>query len=266
MPISKSQLILILFLVSPSVYSLSCTISNAACTGTDVYHMSDATDAHAELYNESDYPYIICCQESTTTLTRTGSIILHISDNTDAHSELSNESEYANQISIGSTNGTLTCGYSNSVCPEACLGTISDNTDAHVGDCTTDPYNTYICCSFTPAVPTPPANTGSPSSPVILSNVTEIPPAIVPIIQIQPQDLNSLPTIIVVVCFFIAVLYTLESKNIKRWFAAGKDEDDEKEHKEDNFFTKLRRWFRHTKKSIAERYEYFWRGKINGNR
>jgi hypothetical protein len=238
-----AYIIIIVILLSQPAYSLlNCTISNDTCINTDIYHMSNLTDAHAELYNESDYAYVVCCNESSSALIRAGATILHISSSTDAHAELSNESDYPNQISLGSNNGTITCAYGTSACPEACLGTISSNTDAHVGDCVTDPYPTYICCAYilpTAVTPPPPSSSGS-SPPIPTANMTS---PVQSVLHPISQGLNTSIVLIIGVGVMAALMFAIYFPRIKRWWISLSDEEREEKPEKRNIFTKVKRWW-----------------------
>ncbi|MBS3097697.1 hypothetical protein J4209_02770 [Candidatus Woesearchaeota archaeon] len=138
--------------------ALSCNVTDS-CDFTTVFHMSNVTDAHAELKNNTDYDYKVCCWDTANRTIGTGcgyssTNLLHLSDQTDAHAELANESDYNSNVCLNTTVGNITFAYSD-VCTgyDTCLATVSTNitgksTDLHVADCTTDPYATKVCVSL----------------------------------------------------------------------------------------------------------------------
>jgi len=162
--------ILILSLIVSSHFvdtSLSCSIVTT-CPHTDIFHISNETNAHAELNNNSNYDHKICCNDTTglnigTSCTGEYYTLLHLSNQTNAHVELNNESSYNEfSVCISSSDGLLNCSYE-SDCDnsDACLASVSGSTNAHVGNCTD--YTTKICCNIT-AANTPPT---------IIANVTK---------------------------------------------------------------------------------------------
>src|SRR3989338_1543860 len=140
--------------------ALSCNVTES-CDYTDVFHMSNATDAHAELNNNSDYSYKVCCRDTANRTISTGcgylsTTLLHLSGETDAHAEQANESDYSFNVCMNTTIGNISYGYADN-CTSAgydtCLASISTDitgksTDLHVADCVTDPYATMICVSL----------------------------------------------------------------------------------------------------------------------
>ena len=159
--------------------ALNCTILNETCGAIDVYHISNETNAHAEQNNESDYDFIVCCNETQgyTLNNSHGTEVLTLSSSTNAHAEQNNESNYAFPIYLNVSNGTISCHYNTSSCSEACLGSLSDHTNAHTADCSTDPYSIYICCQWSASIPPviPPPTVpgdGGEGAPPIFTNCT----------------------------------------------------------------------------------------------
>lgn len=132
--------------------SLYCFVSTN-CPDTAVFRMSDLKDAHAEIQSLSNYDYKACCRSANDTLSNScispQAIPLHLSANTDAHAEKSSQSNYAINACLSGNTKTISCSYAAN-CPadEACLATISADTDAHVGDCETQPFANKICCKL----------------------------------------------------------------------------------------------------------------------
>ncbi|MBS3052066.1 MAG: hypothetical protein J4428_01690 [Candidatus Aenigmarchaeota archaeon] len=129
---------------------LSCSVGDV-CVGTEVLHMSASSNAHAELNNESAYGKKLCCSITEGTLSvdvkDTGGLIA-LSANANAHAQMNNESSYGYRVDLIASSGPLTCAYANSCAAyDTCLLSISNSTDAHIGDCVTDPYATKLCCS-----------------------------------------------------------------------------------------------------------------------
>ena len=115
--------------------------------------MSAFGDAHAEISSSTDYEYKACCRSATDILSNScpgDAVPLHLSANTDAHAEKSTESNFMVDVCLGASAGSISCVYrtANCLADEACLATISADTDAHVGDCATQPFANKICCKL----------------------------------------------------------------------------------------------------------------------
>ncbi|MBD3304023.1 DUF11 domain-containing protein [Candidatus Woesearchaeota archaeon] len=146
----------------PNQGLLSCTHrTGIACLPgeTKVLGMSATTNAHAELQNQSVYNTSICCQDLSgrNTILATGTTFLNLSNYTNAHAALPNTSvSYPYQANISGSSENITCTYTKTsgVCayPYGCIATISNNTNAHVSDCSNNPYSQTVCCRF-PQVP-----------------------------------------------------------------------------------------------------------------
>jgi len=145
--------------------SLSCEIVTS-CSYTDMFHISNETNAHAELSNNSNYNYKICCNDTNgldvgTSCSGYYETLLHLSDQTNAHAELNNESNYNFNVCISSTDSFFNCSYESSCSGyDTCIASVSNTTNAHVGNCTY--YSLKICCDIT-------ANN---TAPTIIANVT----------------------------------------------------------------------------------------------
>jgi len=128
-----------------------CSVETS-CSYTHVFRISDVIDAHAEMNTQSNYPYIVCCRIDGSTLTVSQEIskgFIGLSNPTDAHVESGNENNYGYHLQFNSGYGEVFCDVADS-CQEydTCLVSISNLTNAHVGDCTTNPYQKKICCSL----------------------------------------------------------------------------------------------------------------------
>ncbi len=142
---------------SAEALSLTCSVGTS-CSNVVVFKLSNNTGGHAELPSQSNYAYSVCCSEPGTTLnnTCTGNniTVLKLSDVTNAHVEEASYTDYGNSACMSSSNGTLNCQYSSSCSSIGssynCLASISDVTNAHVGDCSA--YSTKVCCAFLTSV------------------------------------------------------------------------------------------------------------------
>ena len=132
---------------------LYCFVSNV-CSDTLAFRMSALKDAHAEIPSMSNYDYKVCCRSHNDILSNSCSspdvVLLHLSGATDAHVEKNTQSNYATKVCLSANAQTISCGYTTSNClaDETCLATISSDTDAHAGDCVTQPFTNKICCKI----------------------------------------------------------------------------------------------------------------------
>jgi len=133
--------------------SLSCSITTSvACTGTVIYRMSDTTNAHAELANQSNVNYdnnVICCTNVIglgNSCTGTTATALKLSSTTNAHTEQNSQSNYSDNACISvPTGGSVSIGYQASNCTgyDTTLGSMESVTNSHVGD--SSAYTTKVC-------------------------------------------------------------------------------------------------------------------------
>ncbi|MBM3303622.1 MAG: LamG domain-containing protein, partial [Candidatus Aenigmarchaeota archaeon] len=143
--------VLALSLIAPvamAVPALDCLIKascDAAGGETDVLHLSDLFNAHAELPSQPNYAYKVCCKAPPLTLgtdcASGGQSFLNLSAATDAHVEKSSAGNYATGACI--SGAQIDCGYGADcsatgipVGPAVCLASISADTNAHVANCT----------------------------------------------------------------------------------------------------------------------------------
>ena len=139
---------------------LVCVVNQTSCdvNYTEVLHMSNYTNAHAELANTTtDYNYTICCKDALDVISigtnDTGTLFLRLSNYTDAHVEKSSGANYSYPAYISASSGGVSCSYSTScVGNQTCLATISGDTDAHIAGCGVENYSTKICCELVPNV------------------------------------------------------------------------------------------------------------------
>lgn len=150
--------------------ALVCNVKTPTCsTGeTDVFHISNLSNAHAELSTQSYYQYRVCCGGApslTTDCNQAGSeTLLMLSGMTNAHAEKSTLANYPNRVCLYSGAGDVNCNYADSgACGSGytCIATISSDTNAHVSDCDgNNDYNIKLCCEYRDLVP--PVTTISP--------------------------------------------------------------------------------------------------------
>ena len=158
----KKQLLLVLMVLtifSSFAYAeLSCEVITTCSSGyADILHMSNYTNAQAELANGTDYNYKACCKDSgiwSYTVNSScdgGTEVLHLSNWTNAHVEKATLANYTFNACLYSPNATFVCGYQAGNCNgwETCIAAISNDSNAHIANCTPDPdYNIHVCCNI----------------------------------------------------------------------------------------------------------------------
>lgn len=154
-------ILFLLILLAETNADMSCEVTTT-CSYTDIFHISNLTNAHAELNNNSNYNQIVCCRDTNsiaalgTGNTGNYTTLLHLSTETDAHVELNNASNYPIFLYLNTSSGNISCAYAaNCNAYNTCIASVSTeftgDSDLHVADCTTDPYATKICCNLTTA-------------------------------------------------------------------------------------------------------------------
>ncbi|MBI5221901.1 MAG: hypothetical protein HY980_00155 [Candidatus Magasanikbacteria bacterium] len=184
--------IAVIFAIGSIAYAgtLSCSVTTAAaCTGTVIWRMSGATNAHAELPSQSTAAYasnVVCCSGVTglgTSCAGTFATALKLSGTTNAHTQQTGTYAQSACISVPS-GGSVSVGYQSTNCTsptayDTTLGSMSAADNAHVGDGTA--YTTKICgtaagasasLTFTVSTDTFPALT--PGSPVFATSTLSI--------------------------------------------------------------------------------------------
>ncbi|MEM7819681.1 MAG: hypothetical protein QXD48_02525 [Candidatus Aenigmatarchaeota archaeon] len=150
-------IVLFLFVKTTSA-TLICDVVQT-CNYTDVLHLSNLSNAHAELPTYSNYNYKLCCYDSIgiqigTSCSGIYSTLLRLSNETNAHIEKNTEQNYPYNICLNASTGTLTCTYATSCSGyDTCVATISSteggsDTNLHIASCNNDPYTTKICCTL----------------------------------------------------------------------------------------------------------------------
>jgi|GEM_PF-4176489 len=150
-------------IVLPPSGNLSCEfieLANASCPGgyTRIFGMSAQENAHVEAQNESNYNVSVCCRDLTgSNALGTGSDgtgVINLSNFTNAHAETPSSGNYLVPVYLNASNASIGCSVNltgEGSCPAdfACMGTLSNETNAHVSNCTgTGRYNVTVCCSI----------------------------------------------------------------------------------------------------------------------
>ena len=157
----KSIVIAVLIFVSQfaNAGTLVCSITTAAsCTGTVIYRMSGATNAHVQMPGQTNINYdnnVVCCSGVTglsNSCVAPYDVALKLDKVTNAHVQKNSGLGYMNTVCISvPTGGLVTVGYVTS--PTTCLsagydttlGSINKDTNSHAGD--VNAYNTKVCAT-----------------------------------------------------------------------------------------------------------------------
>ncbi|MBW3014913.1 hypothetical protein KY330_00665 [Candidatus Woesearchaeota archaeon] len=128
---------------------------------TEILHISELKNAHAELNYMNNYRHKLCCSFGGGALTvteqtgETGLIALDAETNAFVQDISITDAaiKYAKQIYLNLNPGHLECSLKEEACfPDNCLFSLSDKepdkpyTNLHIGDC--GAYNTKMCCGF----------------------------------------------------------------------------------------------------------------------
>jgi len=180
--------ILMSMLIAPSVYAgtLSCSVTNAAsCSGTVIYRMSGASNAHLQMPGQTNVNYdnnVVCCSGVTglgNSCSGTYAVALKLDKVTNAHAQINTQTGYVNDACISApTGGTVSVGYVTD--PTTCvgagydttLGTIFSNTNSHVGN--TSAYAIKICATAAASTGLSPTGTLTSSVYSTTSNTTSV--------------------------------------------------------------------------------------------
>jgi len=144
---------LLFALATSAEAALSCYVGSGSCSsgGQAVLKMSASSNGHAELPTYSNYSNYICCSGISGTSCSSGTAFLKLSATTNAHVERADYYNYGNSACLYPNSGeTITCNYSTS-CSSGyvCLASISDYTNAHIGNCSA--YSKKVCCTASSA-------------------------------------------------------------------------------------------------------------------
>ena len=144
--------VFLLLTAKPSSAVLTCSVRANSCNvgETCIYAMSSSSNAHSELCSVGIYTQKVCCMDTggATLTTSSGTKVLALSDTTNAHAEIGTLFTYAYNVYLGvSGSNIIECSYK-TACDvgEACLGSLSAETNAHSGDC--NAYSLKECCKI----------------------------------------------------------------------------------------------------------------------
>ncbi|MBI2647480.1 carboxypeptidase regulatory-like domain-containing protein [Candidatus Woesearchaeota archaeon] len=136
--------------------AIDCQIkqSSEPCSAV-IFKASSPVNAHAELSTQNNYNYNVCCEGTAYSVDNSclsGFNFLKLSGATNAHVQQNSYTDYTTNICLASA-GTVNCDYTTQptqscidIGYDTCIATISSSTNAHVSDCTINPYPIKICC------------------------------------------------------------------------------------------------------------------------
>lgn len=154
-------LLLVLFVI-PLTNSLSCSIvQNNSCEDVIMLYLKNDTagcdNAHCALANQtSSYPYVVCCDAETTLgetvsadCSATGAVpFLKLSNQTNSHAQNISVATYSYDACIAVSKYKIEIEYDDGCnANQSCLVSISNYTNAHVGNCSH--YTDKICAEAT---------------------------------------------------------------------------------------------------------------------
>lgn len=147
---------------------LDCNVTESSCVDgswTKILALSNYTNAHAELYDQSspDYDWFVCCKdtaEGKAIGASSGTKILGLSNYTNAHveEEYMNSPDYPFSANLSVADNTVECMYSDSSCLGGyeCIVSLNEtlpaypNTSMHVAQCFGEEvYDEKLCCKLT---------------------------------------------------------------------------------------------------------------------
>ncbi len=140
----------VIVFVSINISALSFTVQNGACTSAEVtvMRLSDTTNAHGELWDQSNYGTYVCYTDPGTHICDQNMTnkVIGLSNYTNAHGEIPENNNYlGNNVCFGD----LRCENFTGSCSDPSytleMISLSGSTNAHIGNFGN--YNTKICCA-----------------------------------------------------------------------------------------------------------------------
>ncbi|MEM2933278.1 MAG: hypothetical protein QW622_03690, partial [Candidatus Pacearchaeota archaeon] len=143
----------------PGCYIASSCSSNYKA----IFSVSDVTNAHGSIYNNSPTDYKrVCCPGTNISYgeyvvgaggTYNNQYVLRFSNYTNAHVQQNDKTDYTYAVKIKKTDGNYaTCTYQDITCPSThpmCIVSISGDNNAHVANCSgTGAYTRKVCCDL----------------------------------------------------------------------------------------------------------------------
>ena len=149
---------------------LTCSVTSGTCDGTVVFKMFSPDNSHAEMPDQTNYNYKVCCSGVNGLGNSCSGIydtVLKLWAKTNSHVEEKTQTNYSYPVclSVSGSTGSVSCDYSTDCsllgADYTCLASISGVTNAHVGDCTA--YPTKVCCKAESG-PSPPSVSTQPAT------------------------------------------------------------------------------------------------------
>lgn len=149
--------------------NLTCRVVLGSCNinETAILRLSNYTNAHVQLLNQSGYGYTLCCDSGVSTVdlsvnyssAGTGDLLTRLTAQDNAHVQDKTQSGYLYPIYLQSSIGNFSVDIvTGTTCQAAgydtCIMTISNATNAHVASCDNTPYDRRICGSVSNTRPT----------------------------------------------------------------------------------------------------------------
>lgn len=134
--------------------TLTCGISESPedeDNDVHLFSMHNLDNSHAEMPGQNNYANKVFCSSSIQGILSNdcngGTSILNLNGDTNAHVEKGDLSNYIKSACLLAQNRNISCDYVSS-CSEdqACIASISSDTNAHVGNC--DAYSIKVCCQI----------------------------------------------------------------------------------------------------------------------
>lgn len=135
-------IILVLEIVSADFAQPCNIVERTSCSDDIVMGLSSETNAHAELFDQGNYNYVLCCDFEGAHSCIGKNKLLGLSSETNAHAEIPEEENYLENVCYGE----LECRSIQGNCDAEEFGVISlsDSTNAHLGKF--EDYSKKICC------------------------------------------------------------------------------------------------------------------------
>jgi hypothetical protein len=137
---------------------LYCNVAQGG-TGLVIFRMLYPSNSHAELYNGTQgYPYDVNCSSLVALNRDCGqAVLMKLNGETNAHAEFGNLSNFDYPVCLSAgTNGVVYCTYASGQPSgyDTCVASFSGETNAHVGDCVTAPFDDRAYCgiAYTPNI------------------------------------------------------------------------------------------------------------------
>ncbi len=136
---------LLLILLLGVVSAETCSIQSSCGSDYTVMKLSGATNAHGELWDQTNYDQYLCCDFIGTHICDGANKILGLSSATNAHAEIPSLDNYGTDVCFKD----LECVSASGSCPSGYnipMLSLYSNTNAHIGSFET--YSTKVCCKY----------------------------------------------------------------------------------------------------------------------